>query len=219
MIAPRAPGLDEARAALALVDLPQCGQEVAQGYWCRRHAGHDSFCDADGASNFDPEHLRTALTVADTLATSLADSERSHRADLLRIDHAIRSEDGADVRDPDADVGYAVGRIGTLRARLAAAERERDRLAAENAKLRTALTWALGEGEDPGAWPDGVPLPPLFGGLPGVLTAPTDAEAGATLVAFLGLRSRVGIDLTLRSAASDRRICAARRVLAEVSRG
>ena len=96
------------------------------------------------------------------------------------------------------------GAEGYLRSALTVA----DRLATENARLREALAWALGEGPDPGAWPDGVGKP--TGAIPSVLFAPTDAD-GDDWLKSLGQ--------THISAARHRRHYAARRILAEVRDG
>jgi len=122
----KAPGLDEARAALARVDAA-----CAEYGWTAD----------DGMSS---DHLRSALTVA-------------------------------------------------------------DRLAAENARLREALAWALGEGPDPGAWPDGVEVPAGY----------CDPDDVWLLKSELPHAPARGARMT----AWIRRTCAARRILVEVRDG
>lgn len=122
--------------------------------------------------------------------------------DEARAALAVRDQEAIDygwTEDVEVDVKH-------LRSALTAA----DRLATENARLQEALAWALGEGPDPGAWPDGVPLPSCASGAHEVLALRASTDADAPAYAYPppfgdGVRGW-----------KFRRTCAARRILAEV---
>jgi hypothetical protein len=70
-----AEGLDEARAALDALDAPRCWKSVQtpRGYQdCKLPNGHAGDCDAKKPAMPMGAYLRSALTVADGLATENA---------------------------------------------------------------------------------------------------------------------------------------------------
>jgi phage shock protein A len=93
------------------------------------------------------EALATTRRENLALARSLANAEitAEHRAIRL-IDAALRADDAGNVEGgADPDLGYAVGRIQTMRARLAAVERERDEARKEAAELRARIAFLEGK--------------------------------------------------------------------------
>ena len=93
------------------------------------------------------------------------------------------------------------------------AARERDTLREQNARLVEALEWATGAGDDPGAWPEGVPFPewidPVHDAC--LIVAPTFEAALAYLTEHYPSPRPSRWEM-----ARMRRACAARRVLADL---
>lgn len=82
----------------------------------------------------------------------------------------------------------------------------------ETAQILQALEWALGDGDDPGAWPDGVAMPDGPKVWVDGLRAPTELAAVA-------LYNRGGDGWLPASVRMHRRTYAARRVLTSIRKG